>query len=124
MTQPEPIPVPIPRLTWDGDIGRSASAPDEMLTIRLLSDLREVNVAVADRAYDAWADMLHVMRVALINPHSMQARSLMRAIARYDAIRQPTVPDPDVTAPDSGRPCNYTQAHTRAWCGNPGCRES
>ncbi len=29
-----------------------------------------------------------------------------------------------LTAVSEGEKCQYTQSHTRDWCGNPGCRES
>jgi hypothetical protein len=44
---------------------------------------------------DAYRDLLHAVRVALVNPSSREARSLMRAIGRFDGIRQPLAADPD-----------------------------
>ena len=120
-----------PKLSWDGDTGRWSSRPpdpipDEALITRLLGDLRSVDLAVAghEAATDSAAlgDLLHVLRVALVNPASNEARSLMRAIARYDAARQPTVPDPESgTVPASGRPCNLAALHNPDLCDAPGC---
>jgi hypothetical protein len=131
----DPLVDASPRLTWDGPVGRWSSRPpapipDEVLIARLVGDLRAVSSAAAADTigYDGFfattslADLLHAIRVTLVNPASNEARSLMRAIARYDAALQPLVPDPDTGAvPASGRPCNLAALHNPEHCDAPGC---
>ncbi len=69
---------------------------DEPSIVKLTTDLVTLDAAVRTIAARASLDnLLHAVRVALVNPQSSQARSLMRAIGRFDGIRQPLAADPD-----------------------------
>lgn len=121
MTYPVPVALPV-----------SAPLPviDMALIDRLVGDLFAVQYAADTHRPDrgeldgvvALADLLHTARVALINPGSRQAVALIRALGRFDGLRQAVVPDPGLdAAPASGRPCNRALVHSPAHCELPGC---
>lgn len=121
MTPPVPVALPTP--------APPRPPEDESLTTQLLTDLYQI-MAIIERAEYyrtgsgrvAYTNLLHHMRVALTNPGSRQARSLVRAVARFDALVQVVVPDPELGGvPASGRPCNLAAVHNPANCLSPGC---
>ena len=92
-------PAPLVDVTPPFHAPTSTPGGDEAGVVRLTKALLTLSDAAGQctaqgrhyagvHAVDALGDLLHATRVALVNPASTQARSLMRALARFDAIRQ------------------------------------